>query len=172
MTVLFFGINDCGESDVDDLEAIVETVFESVHDLYVKANARNFVLVDVPPIDRSPQGVPGVATSHYIRSSHITSAAVDSGSSDEIAKRVTTWNDLLKTQATDFGNSYEEATIILFSSHQVLTEVLEDPTEFDLSEDDPDTEGGSFWEDDLHLTSDIHDILAERLLSSVFFPPV
>ena len=97
---------------------------------------------------------------------------IDSGSSDEIAERITTWNDLLKTQTTDFGNSYEEATMILFSSYQVLAEVLEDPTEFDLGEDDPDTEGGGFWEDDFHLTSDIHDILAERLLSSVVLSPV
>ena len=50
------GINDCGSTDADELEPIVESVFDAVHDLYVKAGARNFVLVDVPPIDRSPQG--------------------------------------------------------------------------------------------------------------------
>ncbi|THH26416.1 hypothetical protein EUX98_g7770 [Antrodiella citrinella] len=42
----FFGIKDCGSTDVDDLEAIIETIFDAVHDLYVKAGARNFVLVD------------------------------------------------------------------------------------------------------------------------------
>lgn len=55
--VIFMGINDCGAADsADDLEAIIETIFDALHDLYVKAQARHFVLVDVPPIDRSPQG--------------------------------------------------------------------------------------------------------------------
>lgn len=45
-----------GCNDADELEAIVETIFDAVHNLYVKAGARNFVLIDVPPIHRSPQG--------------------------------------------------------------------------------------------------------------------
>lgn len=57
--VIFIGINDCGTADsADELEPIVETVFDTVHDLYIKAKARHFVLIDVPPIDRSPQGTP------------------------------------------------------------------------------------------------------------------
>ncbi|KAI0710089.1 hypothetical protein C8Q76DRAFT_624757 [Earliella scabrosa] len=142
------GINDCGSTDADELEPIVESVFDTVHDLYVKAGARNLILVDVPPIDRSPQ-------------------ATDSGMSDEIEERVKTWNELLHTQATEFGTSSTEATVLLFSSHQVLSEVLDDPAEFDFGEDDPTTEGGGIWADDLHLTADVHDVLAERLLSSV-----
>jgi hypothetical protein len=47
-------------------------------------------------------------------------------------------------------------------------EVLEEPCEFDFNEDDPTTEGGGIWADDLHLTVDMHDILAERLLTSLF----
>ena len=85
----------------------------------------------------------------------------------EIEERVKTWNELLLTQATEFGTSSTEATVLLFSSHQVLSEVLDAPAEFDFGEDDPTTEGGGIWADDLHLTADVHDVLAERLLSSV-----
>ena len=53
---MFLGINDCGTTDSDELESIVESLFDVLHQLYVKAGARNFVLFDVPPIDRSPQG--------------------------------------------------------------------------------------------------------------------
>lgn len=49
----------------------------------------------------------------------------------------------------------------------MLTEVLEDPCAFELSEYDVDTEGGNIWEDDLHLTTGMHDLLAERLLASI-----
>lgn len=56
--VIFLGINDCGTADLtDDLEAVVGAVFDAVHNLYIKAKARHFVLIDVPPIDRSPQGM-------------------------------------------------------------------------------------------------------------------
>ncbi|KAI0770380.1 hypothetical protein C8Q74DRAFT_1218730 [Fomes fomentarius] len=146
--IVFLGINDCGSNDADELESIVENVFDAVHNLYVKAGARNFVLVDVPPIDRSPQ-------------------ASASESSDEIEERVKTWNELLLAQASEFGTSYEEATMLLFSSYNVLEEVLDDPAEFDFDEEDTTAEGGTIWEDDLHLTADMHDILAERLLASL-----
>lgn len=83
-------------------------------------------------------------------------------------ERVETWNELLQAQVTEFGSSSKEATVFLFSSHQVLTEVLEDPSEFDFSEVDLDAEGGDIWEeDDLHLTQNLHNLLAERLLASV-----
>ncbi|KAK0243216.1 hypothetical protein EDD85DRAFT_947362 [Armillaria nabsnona] len=52
--VLYLCINDCGRTSSDELEAIVKALLGTVHDLYIKAGARNFVLVDVPPIDRSP----------------------------------------------------------------------------------------------------------------------
>ncbi|KIK11539.1 hypothetical protein PISMIDRAFT_690281 [Pisolithus microcarpus 441] len=143
------GINDCGRTDSYDLEPIVECILDTVHELYVKAGARNFVFVNVPPIDRSPQ-------------------ALDAGLSDEIEERVKAWNELFQAQVAEFGTSNKEATVLLFSSHQVLTEVLNDPLEFDLSDDDPTTEGGGIWVDDLHVTAEVHDIFAEQLLTSVF----
>ncbi|KAI0054124.1 carbohydrate esterase family 16 protein [Auriscalpium vulgare] len=149
---LFLGINDCGNTECDELESIIETLFDALHDLYVKASARNFVLINVPPIDRSPQ-------------------AVDFESPGEIEKRVKTWNELLQAQATDFAQTTKEATVLIFSSHQLLTEVLEDPLEYDFSEDDPTTEGGGIWMDDLHLTSEVHGILAEQLLKSLLGTP-
>jgi hypothetical protein len=41
----------------DDLEDIVEKLFEDgLEELYIKASARNFLLINVPPKDRSPLG--------------------------------------------------------------------------------------------------------------------
>ncbi len=57
--------------------------------------------------------------------------------------------------------------MLVFSAHQVLTDVLDDPLEYDFSEDDPVIEGGHIWEDGLHLTSDMHDILCKQLLTSI-----
>lgn len=79
-----------------------------------------------------------------------------------------TWNELLRTRTAEFGSSSNEATVLLFSSHQVLAEVLEDPLKYDLGEDDPTIERGGIWVDDLHLTSEVHDILGEQLFKSLF----
>jgi hypothetical protein len=64
-SVFYLRINDCGRTLSDELEPIVETIF----DLYVKAGARNLMLVDLPP-------------------------AVESDSAKGIKERVKTWNEL------------------------------------------------------------------------------
>ena len=71
--VFYLGINDCGRTSSDDLEPIVEAIFDVLHDLYTKSFARNFVLIDVPPIDRSPGGM--------VNSSVSASARLNSGPS-------------------------------------------------------------------------------------------
>ncbi|KAF9482559.1 hypothetical protein BDN70DRAFT_801301, partial [Pholiota conissans] len=144
--VLFLGINDCGGTRSDELEPIAEILFDAVHDLYVKAGARIFVVVDVPPINRSP-------------------SAVDA--SDEVQNRVETWNGLLQTHVKEFATGSTQATVFLFSSHKVLTEVLDDPLEYEFTEDDAADEGGAIWEDDLRITPAVHAILAERFIASL-----
>ena len=94
--------------------------------------------------------------------------AVDSASSGEIAERIKTWNDLLRKHAREFGTNTTAATILVFSAHQLLTEVLDDPADFDLTENDVDTEGGGIWADELHLTEDMHDLFAERMFAALF----
>ncbi|KAJ6621353.1 hypothetical protein B0H10DRAFT_2163163 [Mycena sp. CBHHK59/15] len=112
--------------------------------LYTKAGGSNFVIFDVPPIPRSP--------------------SVDS--EDEMEDRVTTWNEILRTQALEFATG-SQAIVVVFSVHEVLSDILDDPLQLDYAEDDPTNEGGGIWEDDLHLTPAIHAILAERLLSAL-----
>lgn len=55
-TAFFLGINDCGGIPGEDLSSLVEAVFNAIHKLYIRATARNFILVDVPPTNRSPAG--------------------------------------------------------------------------------------------------------------------
>jgi hypothetical protein len=93
--------------------------------------------------------------------------AVESDSTNDIEERVRTWNELLRSQASDFAEGSNMATVFIFSSHHVLTEVLDDPLDFDFTEGDPETEGAGIWADDLHLTSTVHSIFAERLLDSL-----
>ncbi|KAG5730360.1 hypothetical protein E4T56_gene11624 [Termitomyces sp. T112] len=54
---IFLGINDLSLMDEDELDSVAELISDAMHDLYVKARARNFVVLDVPPVDFSPQGM-------------------------------------------------------------------------------------------------------------------
>lgn len=67
VAVFYLGINDCGRMPSDDLEPIVEAVFDVLHGLYTKFFARNFVLIDVPPINRSPGGMVNSNVSALVR---------------------------------------------------------------------------------------------------------
>lgn len=165
--VVFLGINDCGRRRSEALEFIVEDIFDTVHDLYVKAQARNFVLIDVPPVDRSPQG-----NSHSIQSDQEVlltdaSSAIRLECMEKIEERVETWNKLLRTQAIEFQSKTTDATVLIFSSHKLFSDILDDPLEHEFTEDDPETEGGGIWVDDLHPTSEVHDILGEQIFTSV-----
>jgi hypothetical protein len=166
--VMFLGINDCGTTECDELDSIVEKIFDTLHHLHVKARARNFVLIDVPPIDRSPQGIISHST-HMGPPSNLMFrfVAIDSEAAEEIEERIKTWNDLLQQHATEFGLTHEDGTVLLFSSHRLLMDVLDDPLEYDFTEGDVTTEGGGIWADDLHLRSEVHEILAEQLLKAL-----
>ena len=67
----------------------METIFNTLHDLYVKSGARNFVFVDVPPIDRSPGGNEDLDCPSLVESDFLH-PAVESGSAEDIKERVET----------------------------------------------------------------------------------
>ena len=165
-SVFYLGINDCGGRPSDELEPAVEVIFDTLHDLYVGVGARNFVLIDVPPIDRSPGGTGIIKHSSLVEPDPVN-PAVELGSTESIKERVETWNGLLRSHAEEFAKGSEKATVFVFSSHRVLTEVLDEPLDFDFTEGDPETDGAGIWKDDLHLTPAVHAILAELLLDSL-----
>jgi len=140
--VLWLGINDCGNASADELEDVLDALFDIVHALYVKAGARNFLLMDVPPLDRSPGAL------------EVTS---------DLKETCETWNGLLSSYSNTFAAETSQATILLFSAHAVLTKVLDDFDEFDFNESDVEEPGGAIWLDELHLTSTVHSIVAEHL---------
>ena len=78
-------------------------------------------------------------------------------------ENVTAWNKLLHARAAEFRESTSEASVVLFSSHKMLSRLLDDPEEYDFCEDDTADEGGRIWKDELHLTLEVHDIFAEEI---------
>jgi hypothetical protein len=65
-SVLSLGINDCAKAADDALEPIVGKLFAVVQALR-EEGSKSFLLLDVPPMDRSPGGM-----SKYINGLHLT----------------------------------------------------------------------------------------------------
>lgn len=90
------------------------------------------------------------------------------------AERYDTWNEQLLEQATAFADSASKASVFVVSAHKIICDILDNPEEFELSNSSGD--GGSeesledsdkaqdVWEDDIHLSSAVHQIFSDRLL--------
>ncbi|KAI0362691.1 hypothetical protein OH77DRAFT_1442517 [Trametes cingulata] len=144
--VIYLGINDCGQTEEDELEPLMETLMDAAHDLYVKAGARNFIFIDVPPMGRFP----GALSMSYT-----------------LEQRVNVWNALLLSEAKKFAEETSSATVFVLSSHVVFSDILDDPEHYGFTEDDVNEEGSGIWVDELHASSHVHKIMADVLLKRI-----
>lgn len=54
----------CSGTLEDEQDEVMEKLSDTLHALYVQSNARNFLLMDVPPMDRCPGGARSVSFLH------------------------------------------------------------------------------------------------------------
>lgn len=86
-----------------------------------------------------------------------------------LAGSIEGWNKSLLTRASDFASKNTQATMLVFSSHKVLSEVLDNPGAQGFAENAMDGVGRGIWRDSLHLTPAVHEILASRMSSALDF---
>ncbi|KAG9221383.1 hypothetical protein CCMSSC00406_0009832 [Pleurotus cornucopiae] len=107
--------------------------------------ARNFLFVNVPPIDRSPMML-----------------AADQWSQDMERVVINTFNAKLAAQAAAFKASHPGVETYIWDSHATFTRILDSPTTYGFV--DATTFGagpGIFWGDNLHPSSPAHVLFAE-----------
>ena len=73
------------------------------------------------------------------------------------------WNTSLQSGVQKFADRHEDATVLLFSSHELFHKVLDNPKDYDLDESTVNDEGGPVWFDFLHITSKMHGIVARAI---------
>ena len=98
-----------------------------------------------------------------LRNLHTISYTLASLIDTDISERYERWNELLLSQAEEFAESSKKATVLVFSSYDVLSDVLDKPEEYGFQKSDVNEAGEGIWEDQLHLTSAVHHILAEQI---------
>ena len=78
--------------------------------------------------------------------------------------RTTTWNESLRRRVEEFADETPHASVFLFSTHAAISAILDNPEEYDFQPDDVTQEGGGIWDDELHLTTEVHAIIAGQLV--------
>ncbi|EMD32722.1 hypothetical protein CERSUDRAFT_99099 [Gelatoporia subvermispora B] len=139
--ITWVGINDCAEATMSSVPVSVKLLLDGQEQLY-EAGARNFVLIDVPPIHRLPV------------------FANFGGGGEERAAIYAAWNKHLREAVEAFSAAHPDAWAVVFSSWDTISRVLDDPVEHGFSEEDVCLAGGAIWYDYLHPTSAVHDLIA------------
>ncbi|KAI0058484.1 hypothetical protein BV25DRAFT_1810800 [Artomyces pyxidatus] len=142
--VTWIGTDDCRLLYTDErseITPIIASLFATQEQLYL-AGARNFLLVDVPPIHRSPVGP-------------------TDGSDYSVRFRM--WNEELSAAIGVFTASHADCTVMLFSAWDLFNRVLDDPVAFGFKAEDVRVMGGSIWFNHIHPTSGMHGVIAREI---------
>ncbi|KIN05752.1 carbohydrate esterase family 16 protein [Oidiodendron maius Zn] len=175
LVAVWIGINDISDSakytfprnNASDFEEfyneIITTEFQALETVW-KAGYRNYLLMNLPPLERTPGNViPG---------------AVPSPNKTQVAM----YNALISSSASAFAKSHPGTKAMVFDTHTFLSSVLDDPSPYGIKNttgycpnyDAPDiatnyTAYGClpipeyFWYNTGHITFHVHKILADEV---------
>ena len=76
---------------------------------------------------------------------------------------VLAWNEKLEEAARSFSATHPDATVLIWSSWHLFTQMFNDPSSFGFTAEDLMNDGAVFV-DGLHPTSVVHEIIAAQLI--------
>lgn len=74
------------------------------------------------------------------------------------------WNGHLREGLGGFRRKFIDASVLLFSSWDIFTRILDSPETFGFPATDVCKAGGAIWVDQLHPTSAVHAIIAKDVM--------
>lgn len=74
------------------------------------------------------------------------------------------WNSALSGAAAKFAAEHTDATVLVWSSWRLFSDILVNPAAYGFSQEDAAEEEGAIFEDGLHPTSAVHRVIAQELL--------
>ncbi|KAI0745782.1 hypothetical protein C8Q76DRAFT_780872 [Earliella scabrosa] len=148
---IWIGINDIGTtySQGGDRDAfsdrLMDAYFAQVQKL-VNVGARNFLFINVPPVDRSP-------------------LMIGQGANAQAAEKkvIAGYNAKLVTRADAFKTANTGVKTWFWDSASDFTRILDNPTQFGFSDATSVGNAKSFWGDVYHPASAAHKILAQNV---------
>ncbi|KAF8651029.1 hypothetical protein AX16_004963 [Volvariella volvacea WC 439] len=143
--VSWIGINDCGRNIWNPhkgAQSSINELFELYDQLY-QSGARNFCLIDVPPLHEYPGRL----------------------ESSQLKEAYSAWNPLLHAGAQLFISAHDDVTVMIYSSWDFFSRLLKDPVAFGFSEADLRSPRSAIFVDGTHPTTEVHAIIAQELLA-------
>ncbi|KAL4967608.1 SGNH/GDSL hydrolase family protein [Aspergillus stella-maris] len=171
---IWIGVNDINRSYMGDYTATNEADLEqyrAVLDTLYEIGARNFLLLNAPPLERSP-AVTGFETAD-VRIPRCLNMTTD-------------WNGRLENLQEDIQHDYQDANVFLLDINTLFNEVIDDPAKYnqtavykdtrsqcgayndgtpevDTKYDECDYAANEYlWLNTLHPTSPIHELVAYK----------
>lgn len=113
----FLGINDVGNAygnaNASDVLTQDMAVYAEQMDVLYQSGARNFLFLNVPPVNRSP----------------LTKAQGKAAQKLE-AHYIATWNAGVANMAANLSQTYDDATTFVFNTHKLFKQVLNNPKSY------------------------------------------
>ncbi|KAI5838829.1 GDSL lipase/esterase [Morchella snyderi] len=172
--LIWIGINDIGGSywngDFENFHTVLmDEYFALIEQLYT-TGARNFVFVNVPPVDRSPltigQGAQSVALE---------------------AEALESYNGMVETRVKALKKAHKDVWAQVFDSSKLFNKILDHPSEYGLKNTTGYCESYQngtpaqdtlydeclipvneyFWLNSLHPTAPVHKVMAKELAKTL-----
>ncbi|KAL2830738.1 hypothetical protein BJY01DRAFT_111427 [Aspergillus pseudoustus] len=173
LVAVWIGINDINDSADNSTiasfpafyDTLMSTLFDSFGTLHA-AGYKEYLLLNLPPLDRTP-----------------ANQDRQPGDRSPNATQIAWFNGALVDHAAGFKKRYRDTGVRVFDAHSVLSGVLDNParygivntSDFCLGYDQPDIADNYeaygcptplseyFWYNSGHITSRVHEVLAETL---------
>ena len=172
-------VNRYRRNRIKNLPTVIGYLLSQAEQLYESAGARNFLFIDIPPIDRAPARASTLQTctsgpdiALHLLVKHLAKSSPVAYALGDHKRKYTTWNIELTAAITRFEVAHPLATVFTFSSYDTFTRLLDDPEAYGLGvppvedeeavaiEQEQDT---MIWVDHLHPTSAVHLVVAREL---------
>lgn len=134
LVTIWIGINDIIDAQLKNLtsrdfySANIETAISQAVTPLVDAGYENFLLLNLPPLERSP----------------LNRDTFDGSLSGEL---IETWNSQLRNKIKNFGRRHKNIEISVFDANNLLRHVLEAPEHYGISETADYCKGSKIWPD-------------------------
>ncbi|KAJ7105192.1 hypothetical protein C8R44DRAFT_834466 [Mycena epipterygia] len=148
---VWIGINDIGNSfsNSGDRNAFSDTLLNAYFALVQKlygAGGRNFLFINVPPIDRSPLMLAESTTSQALEKTVIAG-----------------FNTKLAAKITSFKANNTGVTTWLWDANTAFTTILNAPTQFGFVDAVSFGNTGDFWGNNYHPSTAAHQIFGKQI---------
>ncbi|KAK0130432.1 hypothetical protein ONS96_000951 [Cadophora gregata f. sp. sojae] len=149
----WIGINDVSDAWIKNDSSVLLPRLNHYSDLLEKmwkTGARNFFIVNNPPLDRSPFILGG-----------------DAGSIAHYAKMIKVFNENLPKHVAAFQDDHPDGQVVLYDVHSFFSKVLDNPHAYGFRDNISQDEDGCMWSGSFHIRTGFDDVIAKDMASTI-----